>query len=345
MKKFEFPSVLSFNRCIYPSIGYMYAKDKESGQIKPLVVGEIKLNGVNSAYKSLTTSKEQAEGNPVLQDVVFMPNGSDTLIVKFNLKVTSELFGANNTNNPEVADFLADFVKTYDESIGLEFLAREYIKSIVSGRFLFRNRTISDELVIKISYEDESYSFEVERQDLDKTFAENADKIEALTKIFAKGLRDSNELIIFDIVAECFVGEGQEVFPSQEFVDNKNKGTRTSETKTKHLSFELVNGVRQATIHTVKLGNAIRTIDTWYSDEEGVSPIPVEPFGVEKRRAVAHRFEKAKSFYGILEKNGIQYLKDMKNGATLETIDKQVHFVIACLIRGGVISGESKKDQ
>ncbi|HDY7668987.1 type I-F CRISPR-associated protein Csy3 [Vibrio vulnificus] len=341
MKKFEFPSVLSFNRSIYPGIGYMYAKGKESGQIKPLEVGELRLNGTNSNYTPLKTAEAQAAGNPVFQDAVFMPNGSDTLIVKFNLKVTSELFDANNTNNAQVADFLTDFVKAYDESIGLEFLAREYVKSIVSGRFLFRNRTISDELVIKISYEDESYSFDVERQDLDKTFAENADKIEALTKIFAKGLRDSNELVIFDIEAECFVGEGQEVFPSQEFIENK--GTRTSETKSKVLSFEMVNGVRQATIHTVKLGNGIRTIDTWYSDEEGTNPIPVEPFGVEKRRSTSHRFEKAKSFYGILEKNGIKYLEDMKNGATLETIDKQVHFVVACLIRGGVLSGESKK--
>lgn len=341
MKKFEFPSVLSFNRSIYPGVGYMYAKNGKTGDVKPLEVGELRLNGTNSNYTALKTSEAQAAGNPVFQDAVYMPNGSDTLLVKFNLKVTSELFDANNTNNAEVTEFLTNFVKAYDESVGLEFLAREYVKSVISGRFLFRNRTISDELNITITHEDEKFEFEVEKGDLEKTFAKHADQIESLTKIFAKGLRDETELVIFEVEAECFVGEGQEVFPSQEFIENK--GTRTSETKSKVLSFEMVNGVRQATIHTVKLGNGIRTIDTWYSDEEGTYPIPVEPFGVEKRRSTAHRFEKSKSFYGLLEKNGVKYMEEMTNGATLETLDKQVHFIIACLIRGGVLSGASKK--
>ncbi|MFS1426764.1 type I-F CRISPR-associated protein Cas7f/Csy3, partial [Vibrio splendidus] len=152
MKKFEFPSVLSFNRSIYPGIGYMYAKNTKTGDVKPLEVGELRLNGTNSNYTALKTSEAQAAGNPVFQDSVYMPSESDTLVVRFNLKVTSELFDANNTNNAQVSAFLTEFVKAYDKSVGLEFLAREYIKSIISGRFLFRNRTVSDDLKISISY-------------------------------------------------------------------------------------------------------------------------------------------------------------------------------------------------
>jgi CRISPR-associated protein Csy3 len=88
-------------------------------------------------------------------------------------------------------------------------------------------------------------------------------------------------------------------------------------------------------MHSQKIGNAIRTIDTWYpeADTLGLGPIAVEPYGSVTTQGKAYRQPKAKQdFYTLLD-NWV--LKDQ--APALE----QQHFVIATLIRGGVF-GESE---
>lgn len=117
------------------------------------------------------------------------------------------------------------------------------------------------------------------------------------------------------------LGSGQEVFPSQELV--RESGNE----KYKKSKF-LYSVDEVAAMHSQKVGNAIRTIDTWYPDAEAFGPIPVEPYGSVTSRGVAYRQPKEKmDFYSLLDgwilKNKIPDIE-------------QQHFVVACLIRGGV---------
>jgi CRISPR-associated protein Csy3 len=76
------------------------------------------------------------------------------------------------------------------------------------------------------------------------------------------------------------------------------------------------------------VGNALRTIDTWYEDEEGLGPIAVEPYGSVTSQGKAYRQPKKKmDFYSLLD-NWV--LRDQPPS------DQQKHFVMAILIRGGV---------
>ena len=91
-------------------------------------------------------------------------------------------------------------------------------------------------------------------------------------------------------------------------------------------------------MHSQKIGNAIRTIDTWYpTPEEGesVGPISVEPYGAVTSRGKAYRQPTQKAdFYSLFDR---WILNDHK-----PELGNQ-HYVVANLIRGGVF-GESGKE-
>ena len=88
-----------------------------------------------------------------------------------------------------------------------------------------------------------------------------------------------------------------------------------------------------AGMHSQKIGNAIRTIDTWYSDAE--FPIAVEPYGAVTTLGTAFRQPKQKQdFYSLLD-NWV--LKDSMPEP------EQQHYVMAVLIRGGVFGASGKE--
>ena len=67
------------------------------------------------------------------------------------------------------------------------------------------------------------------------------------------------------------LGGGQEVFPSQELILDKTG-------KSKKSKF-LYAVDKVAALHSQKIGNALRTIDTWHPAANEVGPIAVEPYG------------------------------------------------------------------
>tara|TARA_Y100000780_G_C13540289_1_gene361227 strand:- start:329 stop:757 length:429 start_codon:yes stop_codon:yes gene_type:complete len=136
----------------------------------------------------------------------------------------------------------------------------------------------------------------------------------------ARGLAGERHTLL-EVIAFARVGNGQEVFPSQELILDRGRGDKS---KTLYKVGEV------AGIHSQKLGNALRTIDTWYPAEEGedLGPIAVEPYGSVTTQGKAYRQPKQKAdFYSLLD-NWI--LKDKTPSQTDQ------HFVMATLIRGGV---------
>lgn len=83
-----------------------------------------------------------------------------------------------------------------------------------------------------------------------------------------------------------------------------------------------------AGMHSQKIGNAIRTIDTWHPKVDELGAIAVEPYGSVTSRGVACRQPKEKmDFYTLLD-NWVT--KGQKPDVA------QQHYVMAVLIRGGV---------
>jgi len=139
-----------------------------------------------------------------------------------------------------------------------------------------------------------------------------------LAALIAAGLAGDSHVLL-QVTAFVRVGAGQEVFPSQELVLDKAASKKSK-------TLYDVDGV--AAIHSQKIGNALRTVDTWYPEAVENGPIAVEPYGSVTTQGRAYRQPKEKAdFYNLLD---AWVLKDKA-----PTEDQQ-HFVIATLVRGGV---------
>ena len=93
-----------------------------------------------------------------------------------------------------------------------------------------------------------------------------------------------------------------------------------------------------AAMHSQKIGNALRTIDTWYPEfidpEISAGPIAIEPYGAVTNLGKAYRTPKDKQdFYTFFD--------NFARGGKLNRVEDE-HYVMAVLVRGGVF-GESDK--
>jgi CRISPR-associated protein Csy3 len=152
--------------------------------------------------------------------------------------------------------------------------------------------------------------------------------LEALTELIEGGLAGKN-YVLLEVVAFARVGDGQEVFPSQELVLDKGSNKKGQKSKTLYTIKDT------AAMHSQKIGNALRTIDTWYPEAGELGPIAVEPYGSVTSQGKAYRQPKQKQdFYNLLDK---WVLKDQSPE------EGNQHYVMATLVRGGVF-GESGKE-
>jgi CRISPR-associated protein Csy3 len=151
-----------------------------------------------------------------------------------------------------------------------------------------------------------------------------AQALQAMGTLLAQGLAGQSHVLL-QVTAFVRVGAGQEVYPSQELILDKDKAGKSK-------TLYHVNGV--AGMHSQKLGNAIRTIDTWYTGAADNGPIAVEPYGSVTTQGKAYRQPKAKEDFYTLFDNWVT--------KGLAPALEQQHFVMATLIRGGVF-GETEK--
>jgi len=87
--------------------------------------------------------------------------------------------------------------------------------------------------------------------------------------LIADGLTGKTHVLL-QVTAFVCVGAGQEVFPSQELILDRELGQKRK---------TLYDVDKVAAIHSQKIGNALRTIDTWYEGADENGPIAVEPYG------------------------------------------------------------------
>jgi CRISPR-associated protein, Csy3 family len=151
--------------------------------------------------------------------------------------------------------------------------------------------------------------------------------LQSLGDLITQGLAGASHVLL-QVTAFARQGAAQEVYPSQELILDKDASKKSK-------TLYAVQGT--AGIHSQKLGNALRSIDTWYSDPDTISlgPIAVEPYGSVTTLGKAFRRPVDKlDFYSLLDN---WLLKDV-----IPPVEQQ-HFVMAVLVRGGVF-GDSGKD-
>jgi len=237
-------------------------------------------------------------------------------------------------NNADYRAKLLDTVQSYVQSNGFHELARRYASNLANGRFLWRNRVGAEQVEIHVRQlvqgrPEKTWVFDGLQFSLRDftTPASFSKPLEELAALIEQGLSGTGHVLL-QVTAFARIGAGQEVYPSQELILDKDKASsRKSKT--------LYQVQKTAGIHSQKVGNALRTIDTWHPDAGELGPIAVEPYGsVTTLGKACRRPGDRLDFYNLLD---AWLLKDKPPQA------EQQHFVVATLIRGGVFGDAGKE--
>ena len=320
--KLKTPSVLAFEAKLVPSDALMFAGNWEKHAWQPIQVGEKAVRGtISNRLKAATANDpakldaEVSKANLQTVDIAALAHSTDTLKVVFTLRVLSDLVTPSTCNSPQYQTELAEKITQYQENVTFSELSRRYAFNIASARFLWRNRVGAENVKVVVTIANETIEFNSRDYSL-REFSNDA-KISQLAKFIQQGLTDNHVLIKVEAYSQ--LGEGQAIYPSQELVMGGGKGD-----KSKFL-YQLDG---QAAMHSQKIGNALRTIDTWHPSFDDVGPIAVEPYGSVTNRGAAYRQPKEKTdFYNLLD---AWMIKDKE-----PAVDQQ-HYIMAMLIRGGV---------
>lgn len=329
-------SVLAFERKLDPSDALFSAgrwDDRSQYEQWPAIT--VREKSVRGTISNRLKAKDQdpakldaAIENPNLQtvDVATLPHDADTLAVHFTLRVLAGAGTPSACNNAEYQQKLKQTVTGYVSEHGFDELAHRYACNLANGRFLWRNRIGAETVEVVVSQIQEGkkaqqWTFDALGQST-RSFDGDADT-KALGGCIDQALSGKSYLLL-DVVAFARVGAGQEVFPSQELILDRSRGDKSK-------TLYSIGDAKQAAIHSQKLGNALRTIDTWYpqpEDGSDLGPIAVEPYGSVTTQGSAYRQPKQKKdFYNLLDN---WLLKDQVPAT------EDQHFVMATLIRGGV---------
>lgn len=337
MTKKNDATVLAFEKKLVPSDGYLYGttwEERDSKKETALKLIAKSVRGTISNRLKPTIANDPLKLNaevekPNLQkvDSCSLGENQDTLHLHFTLKVLGGIEKPSASNGKLFNESYPQIAKNYIERTGFKELAKRYAINIVNARFLWRNRVGAEkiEVVVKIG-NDKPLTFDTKKFSLNQ-FDSTDSNLQILSEKIADALSGKLPYLLINIDAYALVGKAQEVYPSEELVLDKGKGE-----KSKILYH--VNDV--AAMHSQKIGNALRSIDTWYSafSENGNNPIASEPYGAVTNLGKAFRNPRDKTdFFTLFDRFAL--------GEKL-TDENEEHYVMSVLVRGGVF-GQSKE--
>jgi CRISPR-associated protein Csy3 len=339
-KKDNIASVLAFEKKLVTSDGYMYGTTWNArSQITPLALREKSVRGTISNRLKAAIKSDPAKLNAEVEkanlqrvDACALAPDQDTLNLQFTVKVLGGITQPSACNNALFKQSYSAAANEYIATQAFTELARRYASNIANARFLWRNRVGVEKIEVQVkaknSTVDESWVFDA-TQFSTRNFDFNDDAINGLASYIAKALASADDFLLLDISCFVQVGKAQEVYPSEELVLDKGKGEKSK------ILYD-VNGI--AAMHSQKIGNALRTIDTWYPEfadaKTSAGPIAIEPYGAVTNLGKAYRTPAAK-------KDFYTFFDVWARGEKLSRVEDE-HYVMATLVRGGVF-GESDK--
>ena len=336
-KNSKVASVLAFEKKLVPSDGMMYGTtwdNKEDKKALHLVEKSVRGTIANRLKKAIKDdpvklNSEVEKANLQTVDSCALESEQDTLVLKFTLKVLGGIKEPSACNNALFLKSYQEAVTAYVEKEAFKELGLRYAINLANGRFLWRNRVGTEfiEIEVKDLISDKSWKFDAKSFDVRSMGSENKEVID-LGKDMAKALASDDDFLMLEITAYAKVGKAQEVYPSEELVLDKGRGKKSK---------ILYHVCDTAAMHSQKIGNALRSIDTWYPEfgtDSGNGAIAIEPYGAVTNMGKAFRTPKEKKdFYTFFDK--------FAQGEKLDSVEEE-HYVMAVLVRGGVF-GQSDK--
>ncbi|HEY1844371.1 MAG TPA: type I-F CRISPR-associated protein Csy3 [Buttiauxella sp.] len=321
-------SVLAFERKLANSDAMLSAGNWLGESWQPIRIQEKAVRGtISNRLKNALVSDpakldaEIQKANLQRVDVAALPADADTLKMSFSLRVLGNLATPSVCNDRQYQDALQQVIEGYIAEHGFDELALRYAANLANGRFLWRNRVGAEHIRVVVKGS-KTWEFNAHDYSL-RDFDQRDGNVQELAKEVASGLK-GDSFVLLNVEAFVRLGQGQEVFPSQELVLDSN----SSKSKVLYQVSDV------AALHSQKVGNALRTIDTWHPQVESLGAIAVEPYGSVTSRGIACRQPKEKmDFYTLLD--------NWVTKGDKPAVEQQ-HYVMAVLIRGGVFGEKSE---
>lgn len=339
--------MLSFARSLQPSEGLFWGlRSSQPDWRAPVEVIERGVRGQSSE----ANTKNPGKSNPQVVEAASVPLGCDGIELAFSLWVAPKAKAPGACDDHDVGEAYRRLVAAYTEKGGFHVLATLYAWNIANARFAWRNRWLADEMRVEIGFDGQSLLFDPARLSLETpaTIAQMreavvvpapgaAANVEDLVGWIEKGLSGEDPRFL-SIAWRARMAEGQEVFPSQEYL-RVEKGEKAPSRVYAKLPRQMGDRtVQQASMHSQKIGAALRHIDIWHGNSEH-SAIAVNPYGGVQETGQVLRDSKgaggAKSFYA-LRGNPKALFDGIQAAGGSDDIPADVHFVVANLVRGGV---------
>jgi len=340
-KNNDVASVLAFEKKLVPSDGYMYgtqwdnrADESALSLVEKSVRGTIS-NRLKAAVKNdpVKLNSEVEKANLQRVDVCSLEPHQDTLRLHFTLKILGGVMQPSACNNALFKQSYTAAVKGYINTESFSELAKRYALNIANARFLWRNRVGSENIEVQVNMlnngAEQTWKFNAKNFSTRHFNDNNHADVISLSERIQKALESEDDFLMLEINCYVQIGKAQEVYPSEELVFEKGKGEKS----------KVLYAVKDiAAMHSQKLGNALRSIDTWYpefdNEETTAGPIAIEPYGAVTNLGKAYRTPKDKQdFYTFFDK--------WAKGENLDRVEDS-HYVMAILVRGGVF-GKSDK--
>ncbi len=337
---------LSYTRSLSPGKAYFYRLG-EKGEMLPIDVDQTRILGQNSDFSKgykpdyspkPTTARDFGHGNPQFIEACYVPVGADEIYCGFSLRVQANTLKPNTCSNESARNVLEALSKQYGKSGGFKELAERYAKNLLMGTWLWRNRDFRN-VEIEVKCGDGSVIRVDRAQRLSwsgKWPKEAQSALKTLTKYISNGLSDKSDSYYMDVKAIISVGWGDELYPSQEFLDEKVDGKPSKQLAKTLLS----EGQQTASFHAQKVGAAIQSIDDWWAPDADVA-IRINEYGAHREYGTSRRHPSTKQDFYALLKDADLWLEKMSD---TDNIPDEVHYLLAVMAKGGLFSnGQPKK--
>jgi CRISPR-associated protein Csy3 len=360
----KLPGVLSFQRGFVLSDGLFFNLEPSEQAPAELVKGSavrVIRHGIRGANAHTKPGKDNS--NIQRTESAKTSTRAAGVLVQFFLRSlpASELLYA--CTDTAYRAKLARFIQAYFQPGVAEFddVCLRYARNILRGSWLWRNRVLG-QVSICAQVGDSLYRDTPRTLDGDlfdpKSFTQDEKGLaRAISQGFVSPLGAAPVIAVQARIEFGFQGE-VEVFPSQNMVTSKPDGFGRSLYKVDMLSRSQLREILQssrkdgdragefaadmivmghAALRDQKIGNALRTIDTWYEGADPMVPIAVEPTGASL--TFNQELRSAKEQASALLKRIDEF------SPSAGTYSKEAAFLVALIIRGGVFSESKKKDE
>lgn len=341
----KLPGVLSFQRAYNVSDAEMF-NVMPDGARTPVEVVRHGIRGTqNVSATAGTTAKggERAVSNIQVTETAKLHPNAVAMEVQFSIRFfdLSRSLSACASDDRVLMKGMRTSIDGFIERSktgGADAIALRYARNIANGRWLWRNRVAASKITVTVMQGDTLIAsidaLTVPTNHFDNAIAPEA----AIAKVLADGMRGAHGGgLLVSARLEFGVAGAIEVFPSQNYVENKPTGFARPLYKIggsvraptdKESGFNVVG---HAALRDQKVSNALRTFDTWYEAYGEVGrPIPVEPMGASL------------DLMSFLRSGNTGAFKLFCRLNELDPIAPDGQFALACMIRGGVFSESDK---